>query len=254
MDTITRKLKGGERTFKIYTKDEADAEGIPYKHWTEAEPGEMALSDDGWVAELWYAKTYATKSGGLRRALKLAYGDYWQVLGSNKTYPIKYEDKRGTGLYSHSKPRSWDERELRSSRGKRLVRAYVAQWMTGELDYKKLGEVYRKDQKIPEATVKRVLKSELFMQAIEDEIEKLMTGKGITKEYVLDIMKEAVEIAKEERDPDILLKAAKEFRVLLGMDPQKKVLTESMEYSNVSQLEDKIEKEKALLTRKTEEK
>ena len=40
----------GLRQYSIFTKEEADNEGIEYKHWKEAEIGDYAISDDGYVA------------------------------------------------------------------------------------------------------------------------------------------------------------------------------------------------------------
>ena len=53
MYTITIKHKDiGSKTYEIYTKEEADKEGLQYNHWRDAGEGEWALSDDNFVSKV----------------------------------------------------------------------------------------------------------------------------------------------------------------------------------------------------------
>ena len=50
MDKLVRRVKGLKRTFFVYTEEEANDEGIKYKHWKDVESGDYGKTDDNYVA------------------------------------------------------------------------------------------------------------------------------------------------------------------------------------------------------------
>ena len=48
----------GKTYYTIYTKDEAENEGVEYKYWKEAKKGDYALSDDNYVAKVIQHREY----------------------------------------------------------------------------------------------------------------------------------------------------------------------------------------------------
>ena len=74
MYNISIKHKDGKKAYTVYTEPEAKTLDLKYKHWKEAEEGEYALSDDGFVAEVIKRKLYNNDRGGKNIYLKMPYG------------------------------------------------------------------------------------------------------------------------------------------------------------------------------------
>ena len=75
MYTITIKHKDiGAKTYEIYTKEEADTEGLEYSHWRDAREGQWALSDDGFVSKVIKRKEYPTNNQIDNVYLRFAWG------------------------------------------------------------------------------------------------------------------------------------------------------------------------------------
>lgn len=241
MEIIRRNHKLGVKEYKIYNESEAKVLGILYSNWREATAGNYIITDDGWVMECYGAKEYWLKGRkkGVKE-LKFPFGIYW----SNEKV-CNYEDKRGSGKY---KRKSWQEYEVKTTRGKRLVRQAVVQLVTkGKLDYEELGQVYRADQAQPSWTVRRVLKQKEFMEAIEAGLEERLIKKGLNPDYVIDLFKEVVQYAQDKKDPDALLRVAKELKIMLGMEAKRKTVIEQIETTNIQYLKDNMEKEEESL-------
>ena len=64
----------GRVSYKIYTKEEADAKEIEYKYWKEAEIGEYALTDDNYVGEVIQKKKYKSNNGVNSYYVRMPFG------------------------------------------------------------------------------------------------------------------------------------------------------------------------------------
>ena len=71
--TIKHRQKG-TRTYNILTKSEADEESLEYKHWTTAEIGDYALTDDNYVALVLQKKIYEANNGTSNHYIRLPFG------------------------------------------------------------------------------------------------------------------------------------------------------------------------------------
>tara|TARA_Y100000593_G_scaffold92369_1_gene183804 strand:+ start:1866 stop:2651 length:786 start_codon:yes stop_codon:yes gene_type:complete len=252
MDKLIRKIKGLKRTYFVYTKDEADEDNISYKHWKEVDVGDYGLTDDGYVALCIDKKEYTDKQGRCRPFIKLCCGVGW---GQGKA-KLLYEPNREFGLYSQVKPDYWIRREIRSQRFKNAITAYVEQLLSSNaINWTVIGNIYRPDQKIPEATVRRLFKQQEVREVIDDKLKKVMLDKGINQEMVLDLHLEAIDVARSKLDPSNMLRATENLMDLLEMKPGKKVVTESIDMSVTSSIAEQIESEeqRVKLEQKTEE-
>jgi len=177
---------------------------------------------------------------------------------TTKYCKIKYERNRAYGNYDRLDPsKTWQDQEATSARGKRTVEAYVTQLISpNPIDWDILGNIYRPDQKIPAATVRRLFKEEKFKKMIDDKLAEVLSKKGITKETVVQNNIDAYEMAKSKKDPSVMHKINGSFEEYLGMKMQKKTVTERIEMDMTHQIGETIEKEKEkrkiALERKTE--
>lgn len=241
-----------KKTFFVYTQDEADEDKLAYKHWKEVDVGEYGLTDDGYVAICIARKEYVDKQGRCRAFVKLCCGVGW----ANGRAKLLYEPNRTFGLYSQVKPDYWIRREVRSTRFKNAITAYVEQLLSSNaINWNVIGNIYRPDQKIPAATVRRLFKQQEVKEVIDDKLKKVMLDKGISQEMVLDLHLEAIEVARGKLDPSNMLRATENLMDLLEMKPGKRVITESLDMSLTSNIADQIESEekRVKIEQKTEE-
>jgi hypothetical protein len=248
MDKISRRIGGKVREYPVYTVEEAKFDSI---YWKQAQDGDWAKTDDGYVAECVSRKEYTDAKGRIKTLVKLTCGVQWVT----NTSILLYERNRDANIYSMVKPKSWQEREAKKSRTKNAVSSYVAQVVNGQKpDWEQIGNIYRPDQKNPPATVRRLFKQEVIRNMIEEKLKEVLVSKGINKGFVLDTILDAIEIAKEKQDVSNILRAAENFIDLLEMRPNKKITTDTVQIDMTSQIVDQIETEekKLIASRKTE--
>ena len=248
METIQRRIAGKIQEFTVYSKIEAPARAV---YWKDAHEDDWAITDDKYVGKCLSRKNYTDSQGRVKTIVKLTCGVQW-VTGSSR---LLYEPNKEAGIYSMVKPKPWQERESKKKRTKNVVNAYVGQVMGGkQVDWEKLGTIYRPDQKIPRATVKRLFKQEVIKDMVEEKLKEIMNSKGIDKGFVLDTILKAIAIAEEKQDVSNMLRAAENFVDMLEMKPNKKITTDTLEIDMTNQIMDKIETEekKMVASRKTE--
>jgi hypothetical protein len=141
--------------------------------------------------------------------------------------------------------RRWIEAELRSSRAKRAIRAYVQMCIDGKIDWDVLGKLYRPNQKIPVATFKRLLKLKETKAMINEEFDRQLKLNGINIEKVLKEEKEILERTKEKGDYTNSIRILAAWRKSLGMDDTQTKQVEVGE-TNWIELLHKHDKDKAL--------
>ena len=252
MDKIVRKINGMKKTYIVYTKDEADADNINYKHWKEAEPGDYGLTDDNYVAVCIGKKVYTDKQKRQSAFVKLSCGVGWV----SKNTQLLYEPNRDFGLYSQVKPDYWVKKEIRSTRFKNAVVAYVEQLLSDTgVNWDIIGNIYRPEQKIPAATVRRLFKQQEVRDVVEEKLKGILSEKGITQEKVLDLYEKGLLMAETKIDIGNYIKIIDTYADLLEMKPGKKITTESVEFGISSSIADQIasEEKKLKLEQKTEE-
>ena len=237
MDKITKVIKGKKTILPVYTEKEAKDLGLEYKDWKECSKGEYGLSDDGYVSECIYRRQYEKAR---YEYINFAFGVSW----INKYAKILYEENKAYGTYGMVKPTTWQSREAKTLRTKQAVEAYVSQLLSDQpVDWDKIGNIYRSDQKIPAATVRRLFKEEKVKNMIDKKIEEVLVNKGITRDLVCEIHLEAIEMAKKKQDVSGMLRAGETFADWLGMNAGKKVTTERLEMDMTKQIEETIGKE-----------
>ena len=254
MDQIVRRIRGEEIVFEIYTEQEAKDRNIPYKHWKDCVPGDYGLSDDGFVGVCLNKRTYTgRKKGKTAPVIFMAYGAAW-VTGKGH---INYLERKANNTYSRTSARGSDETEAARTRTKNAVLLAAEQLIrTGEVDYHKLGELFRPDQVDPAATMRRLFRSERVQIMLREEVRKALEVKGITEETVVERLDDVYDLAKKKKDLPNMLRSTENFVEILHMKQKPVRVTETLEIEGkrVEQIGDKVETEerKAKLSRTTD--
>tara|TARA_Y100000401_G_scaffold104710_1_gene96769 strand:+ start:934 stop:1701 length:768 start_codon:yes stop_codon:yes gene_type:complete len=252
MIKITRRLKANNFEsvdYEVYTKEEFKKIGKIYKHWNECSPGDWGISDDGYVAECLQRNIYGTNV-----EMVFPYGRQW----AKKTAKLEFEPHYRSKNYSNVSTKSYAELEAGRDRAELAIDAFLAYKMAGETpDMQKIGRIYRPDQKKPEIAVRKLLKTKEVKKIMADKLKEILIDKEIDEGYVLDVMKDAVDVAKVKEDAANMIRAAKELSVFLDMQPKNKQVTESIEMDMSHQIADTYDKQtkklKATQTRMLDE-
>lgn len=237
MIKITKKLKKNKFepvVYKVYTDVEADEQGLIYKYWQLCNPGELGLSDDGYVSECISRNQYKTNT-----EMVYPFGRQW--LG--KSRKLEFEPHWNTKNFSSVSTKSYAELEAQTGRAELAIDAYLTYKMAGlSPDFNKIGTIYRPDQKNPDIAVKRLLKTKEAKRMIEDKLKEILIDKKIDEGFVLDVITDAIEVAKVKESSSDMIKGAKELSIFLDMAPKKKEVTESLELDMTHQIQDNYEK------------
>lgn len=116
--------------------------------------------------------------------------------------------------------------------------------LSGKIDWNLVSNAYRKNQKNPVATFKRLIKQEEIKQMINHELSTLLSENGIDQQFVITKIKEALAIAEEKKDVSNMLKALENIQELLGMTPGKVKMIETNSFTSHSSLIDSYNKAK----------
>ena len=249
---IKRKIKGKTNHYPVYSKEEASEKKIQYVPWKQAEVGEWALTDDGYVSECFDRKSYTDKAGHVKTFIKLTCGVGWDSSFSKINFLVNHK----YGVYSKTNPkRTWDEEENGKTRSKNTVNAYANMLLgSNAVDFNVLGQIYRPNQQTPAATVRRFLKQKVTKRMVEKKIKELLHDKSINKEFALDNIVRALAMAEDKGDVNNFLKANDYLMDLLEMKPNKQMITDTVQVDVTKQIADTIAKEekKVTLQRKSE--
>ena len=252
MVEIKRRIKNKTAMYPIYTKDEADKKKLKYVYWNECDAGDWGITDDDYVSECVSRSDYTDRNGNTRTFVKLTCGVGWCSSFSS----IKFKVNHAYNVYSKTNPaKGWGEQEAGTTRAKNTVTAYANMLLSGDkVDFSQLGNIYRPDQKIPEATVRRFLKQKVAKRMVEEKLKDLLAGKSINKEFALDNLLRALHMAENKGDVNNFLKANDQLMDLLEMKPSKKVTTDTVQIDLTKQIADTIAtEEKKLLVQRKEE-
>lgn len=141
--------------------------------------------------------------------------------------------------------RSWEERKYVSSRVQRFAKVWAHMLIKGEVDYRKACNVYKRNEAIPEATVKRLLRRKEVQNMILEEIDEILKKEGITPEFVIQKQKEVYAGAIKKEDYSNCNRVLESFRDMLNMNPSKVTITDSRSLTYNTQTRE--EKEQKML-------
>lgn len=231
------------REIPIYTVEEASKKGIRFVHWKSATPDFLHVeTDDGYVVPVIYMRKYGEK-WFIKTEIGPAFLD-------KKGGKLSWEDRKAVGDFWNLVPwkGTWIDKEVNSPRFKRAISAYAKQIFDGKVDIDAIGKMIRPDVRNSTWLWRRYLKNTRVQEIVTEELEKLYTEQGITKRTVIALEQEALQMARDSGDGNLLLKVANTLGKRLGMDNETKLLTtNSVEMSQITKdIAEQIETSKKL--------
>jgi|TARA_R100001530_G_scaffold18757_3_gene15922 hypothetical protein len=240
----------GQKTYNIYTKDEADKEDISYKPWKEGEEGDFVLSDDGFCAKVLKKKIYPNQNGSESVYLRLPWGYHiW-----NTKYPGKKFNAEGRRTPHTLTGKSQLEVRAGQDKMKNLATAYAQTFDWNIAIDMAIGSTTPGEHR----KYKRWMKSEVFKKMVREELQRLLQDHGITEAFVMDEMVEAFEVAKKHANKSgnmtNWVRLIENAQDLHGMRTKQVVKTTTqLEATSTSRMLDEIEEEeRKLIAKKVE--
>ena len=247
MYTITIKHKDiGSKTYEIYTKEEADEEGLQYNHWRDAGEGEWALSDDNFVSKVIKRKSYKGVDKIDNVYLRFAWG-YTFYNPGRRGKQLKVKGRKSNTTMSGKRP---IEVKAKQKKMQNLAMVYAQTMNTEDTIARVCGEVNANEDR----RIKRYMRTEVFKGMVRDELTKLLSNHGMSEDYTLELLASTIKKAQDKGDVTNLMRAIENLQDMHGMKDKHLVkTTDTLEASSTVKLIDELREEenKLLATRTT---
>ena len=247
MYTITIKHKDiGSKTYEIYTKEEADKEGLQYNYWKEAREGQWALSDDNFVSKVITRKKYPTNNQIDNVYLRFAWG-YTFFNPEYKGKELKVKGRQSNTTMTGKRP---IEVKAKQERMKNLAMVYARPLNTDDTIAKVGGEISSNQDR----RVKRYMRTEVFKGMVRDELSKLLTKHEMSEDYTLELLAKTIKKAQDKGDVTNLMRAIENLQDMHGMKDKHLIkTTDTLEATSTTKLIDELreEEQKLMATRMT---
>tara|TARA_R100001510_G_scaffold57752_1_gene67444 strand:- start:6198 stop:6959 length:762 start_codon:yes stop_codon:yes gene_type:complete len=247
MYTITIQHKDvGSKTYEIYTKEEADSEGLQYSHWREANEGDWALSDDGFVSKVIKRKSYKGIDKIDNVYLRFAWG-YTFYNPGRRGKQLKVKGRKSNTTMTGKRP---IEVKAKQQKMQNLAMVYAQTMNTDDTIERVCGEVTSNENR----RIKRYMRTEVFKGMVREELTKLLSSHGMSEDYTLELLSSTIKKAQDKGDVTNLMRAIENLQDMHGMKDKHLVkTTEAIEATSTVKLIDELREEenKLLATRTT---
>ena len=238
----------GVTEYPVYRQEEADKEGIQYKHWQKCEKGDWALTDDNYVATVIKKKSYFDHQKRESFYYRMPFG----YIMWNPKYPNKHFACGGRDSNTTFTGKPGIEVKNKSDRYQQL--AYWAS--VHENRDIAIDKVFGPISQSKHRKLRRHMRTRSFIRMKREESQKLLADNLMDADYFVELMKEGIDIAKEKKDVNGIRGFVNDGMEIHGMkDKDRVVTTEKIEAVATRKLVDNInqEEEKLIATRKVEE-
>jgi hypothetical protein len=234
MYTISIKHKNkGEVTYNVYKRKEADKESIEYRPWKEAEIGEYALSDDGYVAMVIQKKEYPFRNGKNSTYIRLPWGYCFFTPESGKQL-FNIKGRKTNHTFSGK-----SQLKVRSKQKdfKDLAMAYAHTFdFNAAIDM-----VFDKTTPKDRFRWRRNMKTEVFRNMVRDELKVRLQEHEMDENFTLELMKDIIQRALKKNDISNLNRILENLQAMHGMNDKKvEKTTETLEVHSTRKLIDDL--------------
>jgi len=226
----------GRIVYTVYRKNEAEDNGIKFKHWKEAEEGDYGISDDDYVSKVITKKTYVAENGRASIYLRFA----WGYTFYNPKYASKKLVVAGRKTNVTFTGKSYIEVQSGQDKMKNLATMYALKPDYDVAIEWALGSVTTSQRR----KWKRTMKSEVFKKMVRKELSNLLHEHGLTEGYTLELLEEAIGMAKNKKDIPSMMRAVENLQDMHGMKEKYMEKTvDKIESKSVAMIDDIVKEE-----------
>ena len=247
MYTIDIKHRGDDSatSYKVFRTSEAEEKGLLYKYWRDAEIGDYAVSDDDYVAKVISKREYTDNTGRTNIYIRFPWG-YTFFNPSYKSKPLKVQGRKTNVTQTGE---TYIKVQSKQNKMQALALMFALkpdydlaiEWAFGEVN-----DSQRRKWK-------RTMKTETFKGMVRDEMAKRLSDHGMDEDFTLDLLKEAIELARNKKETNNLLKAVENLQDMHGMKDKHLIKTvDKIEGTNTVKLIDELrEEEQSFVAQRT---
>jgi hypothetical protein len=195
----------------VYSKEEADEAGIEYREdWWDAQRGDWALTDDGWVMQLCAdsemknrrAKARTLRFSGASVIVKWHAVDEYESFDGTLRYEAYRKAKKHYNTMNPAIP--WHYRVGGRQGTKRAVFMYVQFRLSTyhgrltEEQWLRCGMLYAPKDKIPQASFRLFLRTHTAKQMVAEEMRRALLDNNVTVDFVIKKLLKAIDMAEKD--------------------------------------------------------
>tara|TARA_R100000781_G_scaffold106411_1_gene70443 strand:+ start:153 stop:920 length:768 start_codon:yes stop_codon:yes gene_type:complete len=243
--TINHNKGKNPKVYTVYRKEEAEKDEIDYVYWKDAKIGEYALSDDEYVAKVINKVEYPGNRGFHNVYIRFPWG--YTFFNTKYTGKKLLAKGRRTNTTFTGKP--WHEVKCNSDKFKNLALSYITSNYNADLAIDiTFGAVTPSERR----RYKRTIRTEAFKNMMKEELSNLLSERGLTEGYTLELLEETISLAKDKKDITNLMRAVDNLQDMHGMKDKHLVkTTEKLEATNTKLIDELREEEVKLVATKT---
>tara|TARA_R100000664_G_C2748838_1_gene136244 strand:- start:530 stop:1300 length:771 start_codon:yes stop_codon:yes gene_type:complete len=226
----------GKVSYDVYTKEEAEKEGIRFTYWKEAEEGDYAITDDNYVGKVIKKKKYDSANGVVSYYVRMPFGYAFH----SPRYPT--QKLKADGRLSNHTLSGKPQLEVRKGHPdwKNLALVYsVCFNMDLAID-----TVFDNPSPNKKRTAKRWMRTQEFKSMVKDELKDVLAEKGYNKSKTIDLLTKGLTMAEAKNDVTNFLRVVENIQDMLGMkDKTVTKTTTQLEATATRKLIDEINEE-----------
>lgn len=231
----------GPTDYTIYLSGEAIEKDLDFDYWQDADEGQYALTDDGYVAKIIKKKEYTDIAGRKSFYYRMPFG---YIMWDSK-YPNKKLNCGGRITNTTMTGKRWLEVRCNSDDYQDL--AFWAA-VTENRDVA-IDRVYGSVSVSKRRKLKRHMRTESFKSMKRDEAQKMLADNMLDADYFIDLMKKGVDIALKKEDVNGIRGFVNDGMEIHGMkDKETITVSEKIEAVQTRALIDNINQEENKLT------
>jgi len=209
--------------FPVYTMQEASDLNLTPVYWKHAEEDMQWVStDDNYVMQALYVKYYTSRGGTSKVVSTTACGKRFASAHTK----MLFDEQMAVRQFSANSAIYKIENLLKKKRVQQAILAYANMLLAGKVNIKEVYSVLMSNggskwtQKA-ENIWRFIMKTEEGKRALDAEMQRILAGKGITREWVIDQQLEALQIARDKKDALTMVKIVDSIVKVSGLDKPK---------------------------------
>ena len=233
--TIKHRDKG-RVSYKVYTKQEADRDDLPYAYWKEAKKGEYALTDDNYVGKVIQKKKYDSSNGVVSYYVRMPFGYAF--------HSPRYPNQKLNAGHRQSNHTLSGKPQLEVRKGHKDWKSLAMVYSTCFNMDLAIDTVFDSPTSSKRRTAKRWMRTQEFKSMVKDELKEVLAEKGHNRSRTIDLLDKGLEMAEKKGDVTNFLRVVENIQDMLGMkDKTVTKTTTQLEATQTRKLLDEINEE-----------
>lgn len=191
----------------IYALKEGQKLGLEYTHWKDVQPGQWALTDDGYL-------TMCRRRIPLKRGCKIFLG-CGVPFSTQKRFD--FEPMHKCGVYSVARPITRGAKALREKGNRDALTALALQVVTGRFDFQAIALMLRSTERNGRIVLRRLFAFDETRTYFYAQTREIMADLGFDTQDLKDFLLRTIDTAEKAGRADHMLETVRHIEDLMGI-------------------------------------